>query len=264
MRKQFNLQDWLKDKSQKVETRDGRLVHNIWRVKEPFYTNNRKAEVCALIDGEEDALVFFEGGRYLPTAKDTDNPFDLFIVTPEEEMTGFEEGLYAFLFDFVHTTIEEDPIEYTKKNSGVLLSLARQQLQPEIDAAIEKAYKNADEVMYRKGKEDGIAEGNGISACILALKQAENRAEEAMKGLAGWEYKEAAIKTGDRVLIHCKSTRDAIVKNIYDNQEGEVLHVWDLKRNPWGNIHVRIEGGYNNDFLLEELTKLPGFKEDEK
>lgn len=82
----FDLQDWLKDKSQRVETRDGRLVHNIWRVKEPFYTNNRKAEVCALIDGEEDALVFFEGGRYLPTTKDTDNPFDLFLITPEPEL----------------------------------------------------------------------------------------------------------------------------------------------------------------------------------
>lgn len=70
----------------KVETRDGRVVHNIWRVKEPSYTNNRRAEVCALIDGEEDALVFFEGGRYLPTTKDTDSPFDLFIVTPEPKL----------------------------------------------------------------------------------------------------------------------------------------------------------------------------------
>lgn len=91
MKKQFNLQEWLKDKSQKVETRDGRIVHDIWRVKEPFYVNNRKAEVCALIDGEEDALVFFEDGRYLPTTQDTDNPFDLFIVTTEEELTEFEK-----------------------------------------------------------------------------------------------------------------------------------------------------------------------------
>ena len=89
----FTLDAWLKDKSQKVETRDGRLVHNIWRVKEPTYKNNRKTEVCALIDGEEDALVFFEGGRYLPTTKDTDSPFDLFIITPEPELSEFEDKL---------------------------------------------------------------------------------------------------------------------------------------------------------------------------
>ena len=89
----FTLEKWLKDKSQRVETRDGRIVHDIWRVKEPTYTNNRKAEVCALIDGEEDALVFFEGGRYLPTTRDTDSPFDLFIVTPELELTEFEQSV---------------------------------------------------------------------------------------------------------------------------------------------------------------------------
>lgn len=82
----FTLDAWLKDKSQRVETRDGRIVHNIWRVKEPTYTNNRKTEVCALIDGEEDALVFFEGGRYLPTTKDTDSPFDLFLIIQEPEL----------------------------------------------------------------------------------------------------------------------------------------------------------------------------------
>ena len=84
MRKQFNLQEWLKDKSQKVETRDGRIVHNIWPIKEPIIANGKKAEVCALIDGEEDALVFFEGGKYLSV--NSENPFDLFIVTPEKDL----------------------------------------------------------------------------------------------------------------------------------------------------------------------------------
>jgi len=80
----YTLDAWLKDKSQKVETRDGRIVHNIWPIKEPLIVNGKRAEVCALIDGEEDALVFFEGGKYLPV--NSENPFDLFIVTPEEEL----------------------------------------------------------------------------------------------------------------------------------------------------------------------------------
>lgn len=90
----------------KVETRDGRVVHNIWRVKEPSYTNNRKMEVCALIDGEEDVLVFFEGGRYLPTTKDTDSPFDLFIVTPEPELSEFEKVVSEFAKEVMGYTFQ--------------------------------------------------------------------------------------------------------------------------------------------------------------
>ena len=115
----FTLDAWLEDKSQKVETRDGRLVHNIWRVKEPHYTNNRRAEVCALIDGEEDALVFFEGGRYLPTTQDTDSPFDLFIVTPEPELSEFEERIFKLLRQYKECDIPLTP-ENIKAEASML------------------------------------------------------------------------------------------------------------------------------------------------
>ena len=36
-----------------------------------------------------------------------------------------------------------------------LLSIARKQLQPEIDAEIDKAYKNHDDVVYHKGYDKG-------------------------------------------------------------------------------------------------------------
>ena len=135
----FTLEKWLKDKSQRVETRDGRIVHNIWRVKEPTYTNNRKAEVCALIDGEEDALVFFEGGRYLPTTRDTDSPFDLFIVTPELELTEFEQSVRNCIIENLTTHIKDGnggemsstvfiDGETTKKMATELLKLAREEL----------------------------------------------------------------------------------------------------------------------------------------
>jgi len=45
-----------------------------------------------------------------------------------------------------------------KEKAAGLLTLAREQLQPEIDAEIEKAYKTADEVQYRKGFKDGKVE----------------------------------------------------------------------------------------------------------
>lgn len=139
----FTLEAWLKDKSQRVETRDGRLVHNIWRVKEPSYTNNRKAEVCALIDGEEDALVFFEGGRYLPTAKDTDNPFDLFIVTPEEELTDFENAFGQAMMEVPEPEEKEEWYPFLKEKAAELLSLAREQLIKDGYVIEKKAFHDA-------------------------------------------------------------------------------------------------------------------------
>lgn len=38
------------------------------------------------------------------------------------------------------------------------------------------------------------------------------------------------FKVGDKVIIHCKNTR------VYDNKEGKIIHIYDLDRNPWGNI----------------------------
>lgn len=151
----FTLEAWLKDKSQRVETRDGRVVHNIWRVKEPSYTNNRKMEVCALIDGEEDALVFFEGGRYLPTTKDTDSPFDLFIVTPEPELSEFEKGCIRLYQDGRDDGFAGDNLsdENLKECSAELLALARKELIKEGTSKNEMGT-----MLYDAGFEDGKAE----------------------------------------------------------------------------------------------------------
>lgn len=158
----FTLETWLKDKSQKVETRDGRIVHNIWPVKEPPIVNGKSVEVCALIDGEEDALVFFTGGKYLPV--NTESPFDLFFVTPEEEMTEFEKAVGLVFTDAQLIPRDKDGIanihdinEFIKKKAAELLALAKKELQLEIDAEIEKAYKTQDNVVFQKGLVQGVA-----------------------------------------------------------------------------------------------------------
>lgn len=223
MRKQFNLQDWLKDKSQKVETRNGRPAHYIgldragWQVFEIFSSN-----------GTSEYKTYHDSYLYSGPGEST---YDLFIVTPEPELTKFELQLLDWLSS---DTCGEIPMEKMKEcvkvRASELLDLVKKELVDDMQLQFNEAY-------YR-GRKDGKA--------------------EALKDLPRCED----IKTGDRVLIYCKSTRDEALKHIYDNQEGKVLHIWDLKRNPWGNIHVKIEGGYSNGFLLEELEKLPGFKED--
>lgn len=123
----FTLDAWNKDKSQKVETMDGRIVHNIWPVKEPLIVNGKRAEVCALIDGEEDALVFFEGGKYLPV--NSENPFDLFIVAPEEEMSELEMAIHRRLNLMNGENLSAtELLEETKGMAAELLELAKKEI----------------------------------------------------------------------------------------------------------------------------------------
>lgn len=202
----FTLEAWLKDKSQRVETRDGRIVHNIWPVKEPIIVNGKRAEVCALIDGEEDALVFFEGGKYLPV--NSENPFDLFIVTPEEELTPFEKELESFYNHHLQVcsydnqgTIEDSLHDGASK----LLALARKELREELQT--------------HKDHSD--------SFMGLAISSAYERGKaEALKDLPRWEKQDYAPQEA----------------NIYLPTNELVYHGMAIS--------------------IDELTKLPGFKED--
>lgn len=176
----------------KVETNFGSPVEIVcWNRRDD--TAN-KAIVGIIRDGTVEEIAAWNIFGKLCDAAFPQNPaYDLFIVTPEPEMTDFEKKLWEVLKS------EYSPIgpieKFTNADKEVfhsyvaeLLALARKQLQPELDAEIEKAYKTADEVMYRKGKEDGIAEArNDITARIVALKQAKDRAEEALKNLPRWK-----------------------------------------------------------------------------
>lgn len=109
----------------KVETRDGRPVRIICWDCNNYNPIIALADETVMWNGDKNEYVisYCIDGRYGPA----ESQDDLFIVTPEEELSVFEEGLNTFLFDFVHTTVDEDPIKYVKKNSNVLLSFARQQ-----------------------------------------------------------------------------------------------------------------------------------------
>lgn len=145
----FKLEAWLKDMSRKVVDEDGDSVD---------------PSICSL--------------GWLQERQNR-----LFIVIPEDELTPFEQSIKDRFF-YGELAIEESEI---KEIASELLSLAREQIKPEFNAMLKEAYKTADEVMYRKGKEDGIVEArNDISARIVALKQAKDRAEDALKDLPRW------------------------------------------------------------------------------
>lgn len=141
----------------KVETRCGSPVRIIcWDAKGP-------SPIIGLFmadDGGEVTTQNYPNGRWSEDMN-YESDYDLFIVTPEQELTPLEDLLSTYLkndFEYFSTRKwdEKKWNEVMRTQAAELLSLARKQLQPEIDAEIEKAYKTADEVQYRKGREEAL------------------------------------------------------------------------------------------------------------
>ena len=206
----------------KVELRDGRTVKIIyWEAKGP-------APIIGLFmadDGYETATQAHPNGRWSDD-ESYESDYDLFLITPEQELTEFEKTL-GFAMGFSLNDMEKsgDTIINIKEAASELLALARKELQPEIDAEIEKAYKNADEVMYRKGKED------------------------ALKDLPRWRtIEEATTKRTDE--DDCVTTETMLVKGWINRVDYRIVQPDCMVNRKMLCIPVR------------DLAKLPGFKED--
>lgn len=83
-------------------------------------------------------------------------------------------------------------IDGVKKYAKELLSIARKQLQPEIDAEIEKAYKNQDDVVYQRGYIAGMeAHRDDLTKEILSRIDVD----EMVENLSSFRFgAEATIK----------------------------------------------------------------------
>lgn len=133
----------------KVETRNGRTARVIcWNIKDNNYP------IIALFEeyGKECLISYTQNGQYMIGKS---NVSDLFIVTPEPELTEFEQEV-SDIVEYCKEHGENVASYYAKRHAKGLLSIARKQLQPEIDAEIEKAYKTAYDVQYRKGREEAL------------------------------------------------------------------------------------------------------------
>ena len=288
----FTLDAWLKDKSQKVETRDGRPARII--------CTDAKADdgacIIALIPGYggEEAYQFFPDGRAFSSKSSDEDCADLFLVTPEEEMTDFEAGLFSAFSDGWQQYLngeEVDMKQWAKEHSEELLALARKQLQPEIDAEIEKAYKNADEVQYKKGREDLLQELFKDSSTEELEKELKifhdifKNKDCSASAIRNWAQlfrtvaqKEYFVKTN---LTASETIKEAI-RTEYEKGRAEALkdlprwREWDngAAGNSEGHPIALVSGAGGIRFvsvlgvtgekyiMLDDLKKLPGFKED--
>ena len=156
MRREFNLQRWLEDRSKKVVTLNGypveilkwdakgtRPIIGIYRLSE-----NEDVEKSWTIEGKESTNPKMTSG------------FDLFF-EEEPEMTPFEKELMIDMDYYVHNLYsvgktEEERIKWIKAWTPRLLEFAKEELQPEFEAELDKAYKCADKVQYENGKKDAM------------------------------------------------------------------------------------------------------------
>lgn len=124
----------------KVETRDGKKVRVL------CYDANNIVPVVALVtfnDGSEGSRDYYSDGSM---NFGRENALDLFIVTPEEELTEFENRLCEILDSAINYQIHSTPeetIKDAKKLTPELLSLAREQFIKDGYVIEKKAFHNA-------------------------------------------------------------------------------------------------------------------------
>ena len=217
----FTLEAWLKDKSQKVETRNGRPVHYIgldragWQVFEIFRTN-----------GTSEYRTYHDSYMYCGPEEST---YDLFIVTPEPELTEWEKTVKDRLWRTLEysETFRKDEYKWVQELAAELLAIARKELENEAPSIIHAQSFNA-----------GLKHGK----------------EEALKNLPRW--KRSKPESGRNYVLMFKG---GSVLNTTDFRKDGKFYYEDGES--YNDIH------YNDSCVmwmyLDELLQLPGFKENE-
>ena len=124
-------------------------------------------------------------------------------------------------------------------------------LQPIDEPIAYGNFKANKPILDKKAREFAYSAVVYADALIDALMQERKKEQTPIPTTEEPKSTDGNFKVGDKVLITCKRKRDA--NYIYDGKVGEVIHIWDLERNPWGNISVMLPDGCNNGFLAEEL-----------
>ena len=151
----FTLEAWLADKSQRIETRDGRPARII--------CTDAKADdgacIIALIsdDGGEESYQFFPDGRAFSSKSSIEDCADLFIITPVPELSEIEVHLLSWLSDDTRGEIPMERMkELVRNRAAELLDLARKELvddmQLQFDDEINEAYYQG----RKEGKDEAL------------------------------------------------------------------------------------------------------------
>ena len=207
----------------KVETIDGKTVRIVcWDKK----ADNGDCIVALVnVNGDKERTLHFDcSGR---CAFSILGQQELFIITPEPELSEFEEAVGSEIFD---PPFNEEQIKVIKEESAKLLELAKEELQEKV---IHDYWKQAADRCVQ-AREEGKAE---------ALKEIEQDPESSYAFKRGVEYgKEEALKNLPRWESFRRNSQDY---PFFSNcEDGENCLVFDGKC-----------------IKMCELLKLPGFNE---
>lgn len=214
MKKPFTLEAWLKDKSQEViNNHNGKEVHLLEYDLRPANSFN------PIIGYEE------PGGENLHYAE-----FDLFIVTPEEEMTEWQRFISACLQKYgLLDCSAADRI--AKESAAELLDLARKEIL------------KGENIMTVSGPglfSEGETRFTNMPIADALKAEYEKGKAEALKDLPRWRKWE---------------------NGVCGNGRGNPLAI--VKRGLNGHALVDALGIQGEQYImLSDLEKLPGFKED--
>ena len=111
----------------KVETRNGESVRIICWDKQ----GECPIVVLSCVDGDEGVYTYHENGHYI----NNESIYDLFIITPEEELTEFEKAVGLVFTDAQLIPRDKDGIanihdidEFIKKKAAELLAIAKKEI----------------------------------------------------------------------------------------------------------------------------------------
>ena len=183
----------------KVETRDGRPARIICWDIEYYYPQYK---IGALIKNDEGEDFFFltEKGYFcIKESGECDSNNDLFIVTPEEELTEFEQEV-SDIVEYCKKNGKIVANGYAKRHAKTLLYFAEKEL-----SAKYKVSSDLNGFAYGKGYEDGK--------------------KEALNDLPRW--KKVGLDTGQTTLvIGYTGDEDKLYRN------GYVISLTDLEKLP--------------------------------
>ena len=215
-----------------METRDGRTARII--------CTDAKADdgacIIALISGYggEEAYQFFPDGRAFSSKSSIEDCADLFIVTPEEELSKFEDAILRCIRYGLNAKSDENVVKITKEHAAELLSLA-------IDA---RAKGLSDGLMHSNLDTDSIPYHLIEFMCNLYTCQNWKEIEDTAE-LYVTRIKAAALKDLPRWedIRNFAYSWTSEGKTFYNDTLGQLFHK-------------------GKKLFIGDLEKLPGFKED--
>ena len=152
----FTLDAWLKDKSQKVETRDGRPV----KIISFEMTDTNDCPIAAqfrLCAGTPVVYLFDKEGNY---KGEGNSDYDLSLITPEPELSEFEKACMRLYNEGSDDGLSGDKLsnESLKESASELLELARKELEGDLKEKVIHDYWKQASDQCAQAREEGRKE----------------------------------------------------------------------------------------------------------